>query len=400
MIEGNAKLIVDLGNSETRVMTMFGKNKGVSRRKVSAAPNRYAAYDPSVVVQEKIAKNSFVFETEGIVNDIEETGTFVSGAVVPREYASRMIRPSSVEKKYKALTTLLALNMALFRGYESIAKMTGADVEDIDVEWDITVLIPPADIAHGSESMAQLIRSIKKIKFTLPYDLERDINIREGGVNVFAEGHSAFIGVLMSKDAQYRDGYDHLASDNILVADIGAGTTDFLIIREGDVIEETKFTMNTGGNNVVQSLAQSMKKQGYDFKESDYQSARSVMTGTIRDGAKQLDLVEEVKSAKERVAATLSSGLRDFFEVSSIDPRSINWLLVVGGGTMRAENENIEPLSDFLVNQMQGYSPNIGLVPPPKDKVKDRETDEVVDKEVNPRLLNINGAGTLSEIMG
>ena len=44
MITGTAKLVVDLGNSETRVMTIFGKNtKGRPKKRLSVLDNRYSA---------------------------------------------------------------------------------------------------------------------------------------------------------------------------------------------------------------------------------------------------------------------------------------------------------------------------------------------------------------------
>ena len=44
MVTGNATLVVDLGNSETRVKTYFGKTaKGNFRTRLSCLSNRYSS---------------------------------------------------------------------------------------------------------------------------------------------------------------------------------------------------------------------------------------------------------------------------------------------------------------------------------------------------------------------
>ena len=72
MITGTAKLVVDLGNSETRVKTIYGKTaKGNVRERLSILDNRY-----SIVPDEKLdlylkgdtysSESSYVFERNGI----------------------------------------------------------------------------------------------------------------------------------------------------------------------------------------------------------------------------------------------------------------------------------------------------------------------------------------------
>lgn len=402
MIKGSATLIVDLGNSETRIEVIHGKKNGKPRRRLANIPNSYAEHSDSIVPQDSVAKKSYQFASQGQVAIDSEGRTvihesdreYVGGAVVGREYGNRRIEPRATHKKYQSLTTLLGLHIAFFKAYELLAEMNSVSPDELDIDWKISLLIPPGDVALGTPELAKIIRSIKKISFTLPYEMEHEIRIVEKGISVFGEGHSAFVGVLFKSATELRDGYDHLLQDNVLVIDIGAGTTDFLVISDGLVIEDTKFTTETGGNNISQSLRAALRKEGKSFTLPEMK--RAVMTGKVRDGATELDVIENVTSAKRQVSYILINALQDFFDQTGFSPRSINYLLVVGGGSIKSNVEGIEPISTYLVEQMREYSPNVGLVGIPKTS-KVGEDGETITSEVNPRLLNILGAGIQSE---
>lgn len=402
MITGTAKLVIDLGNSETRIQVMHGKSKGKVRRSFANFSNSYAEHDPSIVPQSTFAKKSFQFTSQGEVevNDggktiiNESKREYVGGAVVPREYDNRRIEPRATYKKYQSLSTLLAFHIAFFKGIELVADMNHVTSDEVDVEWEVSVLLPPGDIALGSEGIAKILRSINRISFTLPYTLEKDIVIAEGGISVRGEGHSAFVGVLFEDSTKVREEYIHLSKERVLVIDIGAGTTDFLVISEGHVIEDTKFTTNTGGNNVSQTLRSTLRKGGASYTLSSVK--RAVTEGGIPDGATVVDVRPELADAKRQVSFTLINALQDFFDETGFNPRSINHLLVVGGGSIRSKIEGIEPISTYLIDEMKKFSPNIGLVSIPTTTVNNRNGEGVVT-ELNPRLLNIIGAGIQME---
>lgn len=393
MIQGTAKLVVDLGNSETRIMVMHGKKNGVFRRKLKSAPNQYALHDPSVKPQGSVGKKSFQFTSNGEVNGEISTQEYVGGQVVAREYANTRIEPRSIQKKYESLTTLLALHIAFFKGYQAIAELNSGYIDEVDVDWEVTVLIPPADVDLGSAELAKMIRSIKRISFTLPEELDKEINIVEGGVSILSEGHSAFVGVAFKSSTELRSGYEGLLEDKVLIVDIGAGTTDFLVIDSGLVVETTKFTEETGGNNVSQVTRANLRKRGLQFPLNEVK--RAITTGNLRDGSQTISIIDDIAEAKNHVSYTLISAINDFFDQTGFNPRTINSMLVVGGGSMKSDVEGIAPISDFLVNQLRTYSPNISLVELPKET---REVDgETETRETNPRLLNILGAGIQSE---
>lgn len=377
MLEGNAKLIVDMGNSETRILTIMGETQsGLPRRSFTNVSNRYAENNPNLKIVDPINEdNSVIFSTD--------TGEYAGGLLVDREYANRAIRPTSLLKKYRNTSNVLVLHRAFLEGYRAIAAMYDVDLDEIDVTWEVTVLMPPADITEeGSKAMAEMIRSVTELNFSMPA-LHKEIVIPPGKISIVAEGMSAFIGVLFDRGGDIREGYEYLADSTTLVVDVGAGTTDFLVAKDGSAIESTKYTVNTGGNNVSTAL-RSRLNNVHDVSIDQAAAREAVVTGQIRRGSEILSVTEDLATVKQDVAYSLIDELQGFFESSNYPASNINYLLVVGGGSLSSDVEGIEPLSKYLVEKLEAFAPGVGLVEIP-DKHKDA---------MNPRVLNIMGAGT------
>lgn len=398
MIQGTAKLVVDLGNSETRVITMFGKNSktGALRRKSTKMRNRYAEYNPRIALADPVNEtNSYKFHATGIVDGDDIDGEFLSGLIVDREYAHEAYRPTATKKKYNNITTLLGLHLAFLEGYRAIASIHGVGIEEVDVDWQVTVLLPPEDVDSGQLKIAETIRSIREISFSMP-EVTKEIRIVDGGISVIPEGFAAFMGVTFLPGQKFREGYEHLMEDSVLIMDIGAGTTDFTVIEAGNPLEKTKFTENIGGNNVANTFRQ-IYNRDEGVKLTDRAAHQGVVQGTVRDGASTVDVTEKVAEAKSVISRSLVNSLADFFETAGYNPRQINQLLVVGGGAQASEVEGIKPIAEYLVKEMRTYSPHIGLVDLPMEEKLDKETGKRIKSMVSPRNLNIKGAAILSE---
>lgn len=384
MLEGNAVLVIDLGNSETRVMTIFGKtSKGKPRTRLSLIENTYAEVVDSLVNQYATDDN-YSGDTSRIMK--VQGGYVCNGEMCEKEFGVQAIRPSANEKKYVQDVTLWTITNALRQGIQDVAEMSGIRENAVAVDWDITVLLPAEDLEDGAEKIANMIKSVKKVSFVLP-EIENDITV--SSVKVLAEGHCAYMGVLLEKGKTWRDGYKNLLTESTLVIDIGAGTTDFLVIEDAKVIRSTRFTLAKGGNNVHQELRKQLRTEGLDLPEAKVK--KGVIEGFVKDGAKTIGIHKQISMAKAKVANELVNGLRDFFEQTSYPVRTIANLLVCGGGAESSDVEGIRPIADYLVTYMKKLSDNVELVELPVIEI-----DGDVSK-LSPRLLNILGAGVLSE---
>lgn len=399
MINGLAHLVVDMGNSETRVITMFGKNaKGNARKTLSVIPNRFALHDRNIVIADPISEdNSSIFESSGEAAGQKVMGTYAHGLLVDREYSSSMMRPTAIGSKYSEVTTVLTLQAALLEGYRAVAEFSNADIQDVDVDWNVTVLLPPADMGlptdedSGLNQMVRLIRSIDKISFSMP-KLEKEIRIQD--VGVLPEGMCAYMGVLFKSPDVIREGYEHLLTDSVFIADIGGGTTDFLLIEQGKPVESSKVTVSIGGSNVDMNVRAAIKAK-YRVNLTVPQGRNATLNGTFRNGGLTEDCRDIIADAKRTVAQNMTNSLIEAFELSGTDIRSVNQLLVVGGGAEPGKAEGIEPIGNYLVETMKHYAPNISLVQLPEER-RVTEDGERILAPISPRILNIRGAATMA----
>lgn len=390
MVEGKASLIVDLGNSETRVQTIFGRTKsGRPRQRVTTLPNKFGELPDDRLLrnQDYDGFNSKVFLVEG--------GTILcSGEICDKEKGTAAMRPSSSIKKYDSAITMYTLRLALLQGYLDIADMMRCSIEAIDVEWVISVLLPPSDLELGSDRIKENIQALKKIKFLMP-DFEKEIKI--SSIRVYPEGFCAFIGVVFENSRQIRKGYEKVLTSSTLVVDIGAGTTDLCIIKDTKLVDGSRYSEETGGNQVFQKVNVELRKKfGKNFPEDSLRDA--AVSGFIKVGAKTIDITKEIDIARKDVATKLSTAIRNYIESSDFSIFDIENILICGGGADVC-GESMRPLGDYLKDNLEvwmSYSNFLSI--PCQEKVVEDNGVEVIEKvQISPRMLNIIGAGVLSE---
>lgn len=400
MVTGKGKLVIDLGNSGTRVGVQFGRDAklGTPKTRICTISNGYSAVQEDMI---PILTSSGNYSPESsrifkFCNDGAE-GYYCNGEVCDREFGMATTRPTALQKKYHSAESMKAIINAICQGNMVVADMNGADVEDVNVAWDIYVLLPPGHIEErvtlpdgsptsGAGYIAYKIRTIRELDFQLP-KLKKDVEINS--VTVFPEGHCAFMAVLFAHKNEIREGYKYLVKSVSLVIDIGAGTSDICVIENGKTIISTRFTMEIGGNNIHKKVGNMLKSEGIKLYDSDVR--QGVIDGYVRDGAKKVTIVKKIAIAKQQVANQMVSEIQSFFEDTGYPPQRIAHLLVCGGGAEISDNEKIIPLGKYIEHYMKNLSPNIESIPYPKEVVDGEQ------KTISPRLLNIYGAMILAE---
>ena len=390
MIEGKASLVIDLGNSETRVETIFGKTKlGKPRKRVSTFTNKFGDLPDKRLLNnvDYSEENSKVFEVGG--------NYICTGEMCDKEKGTSALRPSSSIKKYDSLITLYTLNRAFLQGYYDIADMSRQDIESIDVVWTVSVLLPPSDLELGAEKMKELVKSVKKLTYLMP-DFEKEINIES--VRVYPEGFCAFVGAVFENSRKIRKGFEEVLKSSTLVIDIGAGTTDLCIVKDTKLVDGSRYSEETGGNQVFQKINMELRKKfGKNFPEDSLRS--SAVSGIIKVGAREIDISAELENARKEVATKLSSAIRNYIESSNYSIFDIENILICGGGADSCGSE-LKPLGEYLKEDLKDWmSYSAFLEIPEQEKVVEGEdgNEYMMKEKISPRLLNIIGAGVLSE---
>lgn len=402
MVQGTATLVVDLGNSETRVRTYFGKTqKGKPRYRFRTLDNHYHKLSSdSSNLEERIA-NAEREIIEVLKNDAysaENSSVFMlanhyycNGLLCRKEYRGS-VRPSAATyRKYEDIASKLAITNAFRVGYEMLSDIMNCEVSMIDVNWDVIILLPPEDMDLGVERISDMIMEIKEIDFVMP-DIQRTIKINEGGIKVLPEGFCALIAVLFESKDKMRDEYSYLVQPDTttLICDIGAGTTDLTITNGCNIVTSSRYTANIGGNNVSALLEQLLKKRS--IRTTSERLSNAVQTGQVKVGARTLDISEDLKRSKGEIAQKLLNEINGFLERVDLPIQSIDNILVCGGGAADSVLEGVDSLGDYIVRFVRELSPYINVVQLPI--VANEDGDYV---KMPSRLLNITGAGILAE---
>ena len=371
----DANLVIDMGNSETRVLVQSGVGRsGLIRQRLVTLSNMFSQITEGYQVPETYTdEDSYIFRTP-------EGELYGNGLLVEREFSMGSLRPTSLDPKPTSKVTMLTIQRAFFEGYRILGEMERCSPKSLDVTWKVVFLLPPNDISTGAKVLYDRISELKEINFVFP-EFHADLKI--AGVQAYSEGFAAYIGTVMGRGFRVNADYQHLLTSKTLVVDIGAGTTDFFVIEGMDTIDSTRLTLPTGGNNIIARLNQALVSKNIQLPKSELE--KGVIEGKIKDGRNTINLT--------KVANILIGGLTSYLEANGYPLRSIENLLVVGGGSLASKVEGVESLSTYLVNRLKDFAPNIELV---TFEEKVNEYGEQLP-ETNPRLLNILGAGVLAE---
>lgn len=408
MTQGNATLILDLGNSETRGTVMFGKDSqtGKYHERDFIISNRFADIDENFKPSNDYNEaTSTILRLDAEVNNNRVSGTFVNGDLQEDSFNVAPLRPTSIEKKYNSTTSALSFELAMLYATRAIMSMTRtSNIASLDITWSVVALLPPEDVDAGRDKLVEIFRSIKKVDYIYP---ELCFDIKLDRVSVLPECFCAYIGTIYEKGHTIRKEYEHILKETTLVIDIGAGTSDIMIIKDGTIVQVTMHTITKGGNNVTQLVKKYIRTEHVGLVLSETDIINGIVSGEIKDGSRVVNIVDYVNKAKEEVAKYLISDIQAFFEECEFMVRSIGKLLIVGGGSVTGDdssktNPEIKALSESIVNYMKRLSPYVELIDIPTHMVvKDDENgvSKKVEEKISPRLLNVIGASILAEVI-
>lgn len=343
-----AGLLLDLGNSKTRVSVIYG--------------TRIFRFDMSNEFMEmpRDYKIPATYRKGGAEMFAWGGSYFFNGSIVQREFANKKMRPSSTAgDKPKQITTELTLNLAFLRAVELLQWASGRTTNELDITFKLGILLPPLQLDTAVVPLANLLARYKEVHRLLPFEAKYSFKVDPNPI-VEGEGIAAFFGALyqaqdkvLLPDSQNKsldkgdvltyqisEPFDaKVAPENskfetgyVLVLDIGAGTTDVALILDSTIVDNSRNTFNYGGNTVKSSLTTSIRKK-FGFTPSDMD--RVVKYGILDEGDYHHDVSDLVTQAKRDYADEMIVELLRYLEgLSGVSTRNLKGILVVGGGSM------------------------------------------------------------------
>lgn len=403
MVQGNAILVVDLGNSSTKGMVLFGKDSktGRYRERQFDIPNVFAAIPENYEVSSDYNDlTSTILRCDTELNGLKITGCFCNGELQEKEFSLNTIRPTAKRKKYDLDSTVLSYRLAFLFACKAIMSMQNiTDYDQLkELSWTVVTLLPPGDLDNGKDKLASIVKAIDSIDILYP---QVNLPVKTNNVYVFPEGYCAYAGVVYDKGHTFRGDYQFLTEETVLVIDIGAGTTDICMIKDNKLVQNSKYTIDLGGNNVEKKVKDYLLQDGLMLDVKDVQTG--IIKGFVKDGAKKVSIIDYVNNAKRDVAGGIIRNIIDYLESKDINTRTIGYVLICGGGSINdSEAPEINSLSNNIMEQFKQFVPNSEVIDIPLHTVKKEMEDgdvKTVEEPINPRDLNLVGASILAEII-
>lgn len=393
-----AGLLIDFGNSESRVTLIAGHR--VYRFNLS---NRFALLPPGYTINNKYANGkSTVFQTD--------SAYYANGQIVEMEFSTVELRPSALQSKTEQITTELTINLAIIKSLAILSQVYHTAIDQIDVSFKVSALLPPLDHEVNEERLAEMFRKVESVSALMPYAIENKAIKIEEEIGIYSEAVAAFFGAYYKEEGmnynpdnegKSTENGDILVYDNgkhvtlvevennkkfeegyVLVLDIGAGTTDVALFLNMELIESSKDTFNRGGNTVSSLVFNEIRKK-YRFAPPQKDMEKIIKTGQLAEGSITHDVSAIVTKAKNEYSSATTSDIRQYLERMAVALPVVKGLLVAGGGALPSmyEGKVVSPsMAEVLVGYLKQLAPRI----------------EALDTEgKNLRELNIDGLGTI-----
>jgi hypothetical protein len=370
-----AGLLIDFGNSNTRVIVISG-NKSY-RFNLS---NKFAELPQGYNVNKKYNNDkTTIFANNG--------SYFANGQIVEHEFSGVLIRPSALQSKTDQLVTDLTINLAFIKALSLLAQVHNLPVASLDVTFNVSALLPPLDHEINESKMEAKFQAMNNISTLIPLRTETTFKI--GTVQISSEAVSAFFGAFFKEEGlevmqinanrSLANG-DVLVQDNnpnvtlvevegnkrfmdgyVLVLDIGAGTSDVAIFQDMELIERSKETFKLGGNTVESIVRQEIRKF-YGYSPTDVAMKRVISEGSLEEGNTLHDVAQLVTNAKAAYSQSLMKELTQYLERAMIDMPVIKGLLVAGGGSLPSVRDGavVSPaMAEVLISYLKTLAPRL-----------------------------------------
>lgn len=321
-------ILLDLGNSETRVGVCYG-----GKYTEMHLSNEFAVLDDDYVVAPAYLHDddSVVFKYDGIA--------YANGKIVEREFKGKEIRPVLNQRKMGQLVTKLSMNLVFIKVLRLLANDNNLSLVNggynIDAEFRVSGMLPIGELRKGADKYKETMQSMKHVDVILPEEFSSDFKVTD--VVVHPEGVVAcFAALLDEKDdklvpvkenEKFQTGY-------VLGVDIGAGTTEVFLMEDSEFVNNSMASFNIGGNTARAALMRAIQDK-YDitpmYPEDIIKTGKFAMPGASAD---VIDATPEVMVGKKEFSRQFMTHFNQYLEGMSVDIRYIKGVLIVGGGSL------------------------------------------------------------------
>ena len=395
VIMTQVKLMVDLGNSETRAVAQIVEEGIVKYTRGYLLDNYFVVenlatkdmYSPYIQSEDFSKLDSNILEVSLQVGATKTEKLVMWGDLATANLPKKLRTPvSHLAKANNMLNYIVLINlMDKVLDWVNMVYPTSTKQElSKEVQFDLAVLTPPAQVSSARAIFESNL--VRTFKYKNLYDgVELDLKVNS--VKVLPEGYSSFYSVFLNyADLNLRPHYADLASRNVLIIDFGEGTTDLIGVSSQRFLESLNHTIKIGGSTILSKVRASVNKRlGLDIPIASFKDV--LKTCEVQYGSTTYKVREDVEQAIYSVASDIAQEVFTYLRGAEVEVSSFDRLLLVGGGVV--PNGSTVTISDALLSELQVELPTLDLVD--LQYLEEPEIDGIPFDLTSPRYLNILG---------
>ena len=392
------KLMVDLGNSETRAVAQIVEEGIIKHTRGYLLDNHFVVeslatketYSPYIQSEDFSKLDSNVLEVSLQVGASKVDKLVMWGDLATANLPKKLRTPvSHLAKADNLLNYVVLINLMdkVLDWTNTIYRTSTKQELSKEVVFDLAVLVPPAQAVSARSVFEQNL--VRTFTYKNLYDgVELDLKVNS--VKVLPEGYSSFYSVFLSyEDLNPRPHYEDLASRNVLIIDFGEGTTDLIGVSSQRLLDGLKHTIKIGGSTILSKVRASVNKRlGLDIPIASFKDV--LKTCEVRYGSTTHKVREDVEQAIYSVASDIAQEVFTYLRGAEVEVSSFDRLLLVGGGVV--PNGSTVTISEALLSELQLELPTLDLVD--LQYLKEDEIEGIPFDLTSPRYLNILGLMT------
>lgn len=389
------KLMVDLGNSETRAVAQIVEEGIVKHTRGYLLDNHFVVenlatkemYSPYIQSEEFSKLDSNIFEVSLQVGEKKFDKLVMWGDLATANLPKKLRTPvSHLAKANNLLNYVVLINLMdkVLDWVNMVYPTSSKQTLSKEVQFDLAVLTPPAQVSSARTIFESNL--VRTFKYKNLYDgVELDLKVNS--VKVLPEGYSSFYSVFLNyADLNLRPHYADLASRNVLIIDFGEGTTDLIGVSSQRFLESLNHTIKIGGSTILSKVRASVNKRlGLDIPIASFKDV--LKTCEVQYGSTTYKVREDVEQAIYSVASDIAQEVFTYLRGAEVEVSSFDRLLLVGGGVV--PNGSTVTISDALLSELQVELPTLDLVD--LQYLEEPEIDGIPFDLTSPRYLNILG---------
>ena len=389
------KLMVDLGNSETRAVAQIVEEGIIKHTRGYLLDNHFVVenlatkdmYSPYIQSEDFSKLDSNILEVSLQVGEKKVDKLVMWGDLATANLPKKLRTPvSHLAKANNLLNYVVLINlMDKVLDWVNMVYPTSTKQElSKTVQFDLAVLTPPAQVSSARAIFESNL--VRTFTYKNLYDgVELDLKVNS--VKVLPEGYSSFYSVFLNyADLNLRPHYADLASRNVLIIDFGEGTTDLIGVSSQRFLESLNHTIKIGGSTILSKVRASVSKRlGLDIPVSSFKDV--LKTCEVRYGSKIYKVREDVEQAIYSVASDIAQEVFTYLRGAEVEVSSFDRLLLVGGGVV--SNGSTVTISEALLSELQVELPTLDLVD--LQYLEEPEIEGIPFDLTSPRYLNILG---------